>query len=264
MDANIIHDLYKKGYNWLLNNGPKLIIAIVVFLIGLWIIRLLKSTLKKRMSRNQVHSSLQPFFLSLSIAALYIILLVLVLGIVGIQPTFFTTIIGAATVAGGLALSGTLQNLTGGIMILMLKPFELDETIITQGQEGIVTSIQIFYTTIVTFDNKTVIVPNGKLFNEVIINLTREGKRRLDVEFKLSYVFSPEQVRNIVATSVKSTQNILVEPAMYVGVVSLDPDGIKYTLRVWVDPKNFLRAKLDLQERIVKDLAAGGIKLPGT
>jgi small conductance mechanosensitive channel len=258
-----IHIVYNKAFNWLLDHGPKLIFGIIVFFIGLWVIKVLKNTLKHRMSRKQVHSSLQPFFLSLSITALYIVLIVLVLGIIGIQPTFFTTIVGAATVAAGLALSGTLQNFAGGIMILLLKPFELDDNIMTQGQEGIVTSIQIFYTTIITFDNKTVIVPNGKLFNEVIINLTREGKRRLDIEFKLSYNVSAEQVREVVGNSVKSTKNVLVEPAMYMGIVSLDPDGIKYTLRVWVDPKNFLHAKLDLQEYIVKDLIAAGIKFPG-
>ena len=184
--------------------------------------------------------------------------------IVGIQLTIFTTVIGAATVAAGLALSGTLQNFAGGILILLLKPFDIDDNIIAQGQDGIVTSIQIFYTVVITWDNKTVIIPNGKLFNEVIVNVTREGTRRLDIELKLSYAVDADQVINVITESVKATENILAAPSVYVGILALENDGIKYTARVWVSPKNFLTAKLALQSRILKDLKAAQVKLPGT
>jgi small conductance mechanosensitive channel len=151
----------------------------ILFFGGLWFIRFLRSRLKLRMSQRKVHSSLQPFFLSLTITSLYILLIIVVMNIIGFQLTIFTTIIGAFSVAAGLALSGTLQNFAGGVLILLLKPFEVDDSIIAQGQDGKVTSIQIFYTVLITADNKTVIIPNGKLFNEVIVNVTREGKRRL-------------------------------------------------------------------------------------
>jgi small conductance mechanosensitive channel len=258
-----IHIIYNKVFNWLLSNGPKLLFGVIVFFVGLWVIRILRNSLKNRMSQKQVHSSLQPFFLSLTITSLYFLLIIFVMEIVGIELTIFTTVIGAATVAAGLALSGTLQNFAGGILILLLKPFDLDDNIIAQGQDGVVTSIQIFYTVVLTADNKTVIIPNGKLFNEVIVNVTREGKRRLDFEIKLGYAADSEQVKQIIETAIKAMPKILKTPATNVGVVALEVDGIKYVVQVWVNPSDFLRTKIDLQERIIKDLRAAGIKLPG-
>lgn len=259
-----LQDIYNKGFNWLLSRGPKLVTGFFVLVIGLWLIRIFRRWMRHRMHHKGVHSSLQPFFISLSFTALHIVLIVVVMELVGIELTIFTAVLSAATVAAGLALSGTLQNFAGGVMILLLKPFEIDDNIIAQGQDGLVTEIQIFYTVIITWDNKTVIIPNGKLFNEVIVNVSREGKRRLDIELKLSYAWDADQVKDIMTKAVKNVKNILVEPAMYVGVNSLEPDGIKYTIRVWVDPKDFLHAKLDLQERVIKDLKNAGIKLPGT
>lgn len=258
-----IHIFYTKAYDWIFANGPRVVVGVIIFFIGLWIIKLIRAAIQKRMSQNEVHSSLQPFFLSLSITSLYLLLVILVMEIMGIELTIFTTVIGAATVAAGLALSGTLQNFAGGILILLLKPFELDDNIIAQGQDGRVTSIQIFYTVIITPDNKTVIIPNGKLFNEVIVNVTREGKRRLDINIKLGYAADPEQVKSIIENAINATPNILKTPGITVGVLALEIDGIKYVVNVWVDPKNFLKTKLSLQERIIVDLRAAGVKLPG-
>jgi small conductance mechanosensitive channel len=150
------------------------------------------------------------------------------------------------------------------VLILLLKPFQIEDTIMAQGQEGRVTSIQIFYTVLITVDNKTVIIPNGKLFNEVIVNITREGKRRLDFELKLGYIVDIDQVKQIITDAIKATPKVLKDPATRVGVIALELDGIRFTVNVWVQPANFLNTKIDLQERIVKDLAAAGVKLPGT
>ncbi len=215
------------------------------------------------MSRKQVHSSLQPFLLSLSITALNVLLIIAVIQIVGIPVTIFTTVIGAFGVAAGLALSGTLQNFAGGVVILLLRPFELGDNIIAQGQDGVVTSIQIFYTVLLTYDNRTVIIPNGKLFNEVIVNVSREGSRRLDVEIKLGYGIDVDQVKQVINKSIDETENIMNDPIRFVGIKLLEPDGIRFTSRVWVSPQNFLTAKLALQERMIKDLKDAGVKLPG-
>lgn len=259
-----LQQIYHKAYIWTANRGPNLIVGILVLLIGIWLINILKRYMRKRMTLNKVHSSLQPFLLSLTITALYIVLIILSMQIVGFQLTFFTAILSAATVAAGLALSGTLQNFAGGIMILLLKPFEINDNIIAQGQDGIVTSIQVFYTEVLTFDNKTVIIPNGKLFNEVIVNVSREGSRRLDIDLKLGFIVDPDQIMDLLNKSVAATENILTTPAKYIGISQLDPDGIHFTVRVWVQPNNFLTAKLSLQERILKDMKAASVKLPGT
>ena len=258
-----LKDFYHQLHIWLVNNGPKYLLGIILFFVGLWSIAFIKARLTNRMHKRAVHSSLQPFFLSLSITALYAVLIITVFNIIGFQLTFISTVIGALGVAAGLALSGTLQNFAGGVLILLLKPFDIEDHIIAQGQDGRVQTIQLFYTEILTADNKTVIIPNGKLFNEVITNITRQGKRRLDIDFKLGFVADIAQVKGILDGSIKKTPNILGEPVTKIGILALDADGMRFTVRVWVDPAHFLATKMALQETIINDIKAAGIKFPG-
>jgi small conductance mechanosensitive channel len=258
-----LKEFYQQFHLWLVHRGPNYAAGIILFFIGLWFIKFLRARLRTRMLQRRVHSSLQPFFLSLTITSLYVLLIISVMNIIGFELAIFTTIIGAFSVAAGLALSGTFQNFAGGVLILLLKPFELDDSIIAQGQDGKVTSIQIFYTVLITADNKTVIIPNGKLFNEVIVNVTREGKRRLDFELKLGYAVNVDQVKEVIEGAIKATPGILNEPSTRVGVIALELDGIRFTVNVWVEPANFLSAKITLQETIIKSLSAAGVKLPG-
>jgi small conductance mechanosensitive channel len=259
-----LEEFYQQFHVWVVTKGPKFLFGIIVFFIGLWFIKFLRARMRSRLQRRNVHSSLHPFFLSLTITSLYVLLIISVMNIIGFELTIFTTIIGAFSVAAGLALSGTFQNFAGGVLILLLKPFEVEDSIIAQGQDGKVTSIQIFYTVLITADNKTVIIPNGKLFNEVIVNVTREGKRRLDFELKLGYVVNIDQVKDVIEKAIRATPHLLNEPATRVGVVALELDGIRFGINVWVEPGNFLSAKIALQEKIVKDLTLAGVKLPGT
>lgn len=257
-----VEDFYTDFHNWLVTHGPLYLGGIIIFFIGLWVIRFLRNRLRNRMLKRGVHSSLQPFFLSLSITTLYVLLIIWVMNIIGLEMTIFTTIIGAFSVAAGLALSGTFQNFAGGVLILLLKPFELDDSIIAQGQEGKVVSIQIFYTVLMTADNKTVIIPNGKLFNEVIVNVTREGKRRLDFEVKIAYANDLDKVKTIIENAVKTTEYLLNDPAARVGIIAMEIDSVRITVNVWVEPANFLTAKIALMERIFKDFSANGVAFP--
>ena len=178
---------YDRAYGWILTVGPKIIIGLFLLLIGFWMIRIFRRWLIGRMIRKDISSSVRPFMVSLIITSLQILVVVAFMQVVGLQMTVFATVIGAFGVAAGLALSGTLQNFTSGIIILFLKPFRLGDIIIAQGQEGTISSIQIFFTVMKTLDNRTVIIPNSKLSNEVIVNLSREGKRRMDFELKLGF-----------------------------------------------------------------------------
>ncbi|MVN90284.1 mechanosensitive ion channel family protein [Mucilaginibacter aquatilis] len=259
-----ISDLYNNAYHWVIKSGPKVVIGIILFFIGLWLIRQLRKWMTRRMASKQIHSSLQPFFLSLTITGLHMVLVVVVMEIMGLELTIFTAILSAATVAAGLALSGTLQNFAGGVMILLLKPFDIGDNIIAQGQNGKVTSIQVFYTVVLTFDNKTVIIPNGKLFNEVITNVSREGKRRLDVDFKLGFVADHDLVVNIIKQAIAQTPGILSEPAPLASVWQIEFDGVKYTSRVWVQASEYTSAQMGLTKRIMDGLKSAGVKLPGT
>ncbi|HVW94610.1 MAG TPA: mechanosensitive ion channel domain-containing protein [Mucilaginibacter sp.] len=257
-----VEDLYQAFHQWLVVRGRVYIFGLLVFIVGLWLIRFLKTRIRHRMIQRKVHSSLQPFFLSLTITSLYILLIIWVMNIIGFEMTIFTTIIGAFSVAAGLALSGTFQNFAGGILILLLKPFEVDDSIVAQGQDGRVTSIQMFYTVLITADNRTVIIPNGKLFNEVIVNVTREGKRRLDFDVKLAYAADIERAKQIMLNAIKTTEKVLTQPDVRVGLIGLESDSIRITVNVWVQPGDFLAVKIDLMEKILKDLAAAGINFP--
>lgn len=257
-----LEEFYHQFHVWLVANGQNYIFGLIILIIGFTIIRILRNRLRVRMARRKVDSSLQPFFLSLTITTLYVLLILSVFKIIGFELTVLSTIIGAFGVAAGLALSGTFQNFAGGVLILLLKPFEVKDNIIAQGQDGIVTSIQLFYTVLLTGDNRTIIIPNGKLFNEVIVNVTREGKRRLDFELKLGYIVDVEQVKGIINNAIKDTKGIIRKPEPIVGVYALEIDGIRFTVRVWCNPGDYFDIKLFLQEKIVKDLRDADVKLP--
>jgi small conductance mechanosensitive channel len=257
-----VEEFYNELHVWVLTRGPKYLAGLLFFFIGLWVIRFLRLRLRQRMARRQIHSSLQPFLLSLSITSLYVLLIISAMNIIGFELTIFTTIIGAFSVAAGLALSGTFQNFAGGVLILLLKPFGLNDNIIAQGQDGKVVSIQIFYTVLLTVDNKTIIIPNGKLFNEVIVNVSRENRRRLDFEFKVAYAADIDKAKAIVLDIIKSSKSILADFPVRVGVVGLEVDCIRFTVNVWVFPDDFLPVKIALMEKIIKDLGAAGIAFP--
>jgi small conductance mechanosensitive channel len=255
--------LYNRAYDWIILSGPKILLAILVFIIGLWLIKGLKRLIFKALAKRLTHSSLLPFFVSLCVTALHILLVMLALQIAGYEMTLFAALIAALGVAAGLALSGTLQNFTGGIVILILKPFRVGENIIAQAQEGTVTAIEIFYTVVTTFDNRTVILPNSKLSNEVIINTSRQGTRRIDVELKFNYGMDFARVKNIVDKTLVGYNNLLKEPAHRIGISSLDADGYKIIIHVWTQAHGFQDTRFILQEKLMADLKAAGIKLPG-
>lgn len=262
-DAINIDHFYDKAYNWMIDKGPSLILGIAILILGLWLIKLLGKWIQGGMHRKDVNPSLRPFLTSLLLITLRILLVLTVMQIIGIQLTFLTVLIGGIGVAAGLALSGTLQNFASGVLILLLKPFVVGDNIIAQSQEGTVTSIQIFYTIVKTFDNRTVVIPNGKLSNEVIINISREGSRRLDIEMKFSYGIDYDQVVAILNKTVDGFKDCLKTPERRIGVSSLDDNGFKVSLNLWVNAHGFTDTKLSFLEILMKNLKQGGIKLPG-
>lgn len=259
MDAKFID----KAYDWILRVGPKIILGIVIFIIAQVLIRLIKKWSRKFMTKREMDASLQPFLISLLFAILQVLAILATMQVVGIQMTIFAALIGGIGVAAGLALSGTLQNFTSGILILLLKPFRVGDIIIAQGQEGVVQSIQIFYTVLVTYDNRDVIIPNGKLSNDLIVNISQEGKRRMDLDIKLSYGIDYKHVMEVVQKTIAADKNLLTDPPPRVGINLLEADGYHLSIDVWTQPHNFIDTKLALQVRIMEDLKAAGVKLPG-
>jgi len=258
-----INQFYNKAYSWILNTGPSLLFGIIILIAGFWLIKVLSRWMSGHMNRKNIDPSLTPFFLSLTITALRVLLIVTVMQIVGIQMTVFAALIGAIGVAAGLALSGTLQNFTSGILILILKPFSVGDNIVAQGQEGTVSAIKIFYTLVTTYDNRKVVIPNSKLSNEVIVNISASGSRRLDIELKFSNSIDYATVKSKIEDVLNNSQHALKSPEKRIGISSIEPDGYKVLVNVWLNSHGFIDTKMEIQEQIMDTLKLSGLKLPG-
>jgi small conductance mechanosensitive channel len=254
---------YNHVYDWILNYGLRIVIGLAVLVVGMWLIKMVLKWSQSGMHKKDVDHTVKPFLMNLIGVALRVLLILGVMQIVGIQMTLFAALVGAFGVAAGLALSGTLQNFASGIMILLLKPFIAGDNIITQGNEGTVTSIQIFYTTIRTFDNRSVIVPNSKLSNEVIVNLSREGIRRLDIEMKFGNAIDIKQVKKVINNTIDRSKNILHTPERRIGVAVLEESGYKVGINVWTNAHGFHDTRLVLQEALLQDIKDAGVKIAG-
>lgn len=242
---------YDKATNWLISYGPKILLAILLIIVGFWLIKKFKNITNRVLLKRRIDPSLRPFLTGSLSIALQILLIFAVMQIVGIQLTIFAALLGALGVAGGLALSGTLQNFTSGILILILKPFRVGDNIIAQSIEGTVTTIQIFYTVVTTFDNRTVVFPNSKLSNEVITNLSRQGKRRLDIELKFPFEVPFQKVREVVEAALDQNADFLKEPVFRVGISALENDGYKVLINAWSKAHGFQDTKMKFQEVLV-------------
>ncbi|MHA4895948.1 mechanosensitive ion channel family protein [Pedobacter sp. PWIIR3] len=256
-------DFKKDVIAWIVKTGPSVLLGAIVLIIGMWLIKLLSKALNNGMHKKGIDPSLKPFLLSLVITALRILLILAVFSIMDIQMTIFGAIVGGITVAAGLALSGTLQNFASGVIILFLKPFSVGDNIIAQGQEGTVTSIELFYTIVTTFDNRTVVIPNGKLSNEVIINISTIGSRRLDLELKFGNAIDYNAVKKQVELTIAESKEILKSPEHRIGILSIEPDGYKVAVNVWLNSHGFVDSKMDFQEKLIENLKGSGLKLPG-
>ena len=246
---------YDRAFDWILTVGPRIIIAILILIIGLWLIRILNGWLKGVLYRKNVDPSLRSFFMNLFVIGLRVLLIILCMQLVGIEMTLFVSIAAAFSVAIGLALSGTMQNFASGILILLLKPYRVGDTIMAQGQQGIVSSIQLFYTVVITFDNRTVIFPNSKLSNEVIINLSREGKRRLDIELTAPNTLTFEVVKRKILDVLNSDEDILKDPAPRLGISTLEADKYKIMVNAWTQAHGYEDTRLKLQEKLMETRA---------
>jgi len=255
--------IYTAIVAWLVNAGPRILFAIVIFALGQWFISLIKKATSKGLARHRFASNLRPFAESFVFTALQVLLVIAIMNILGIQMSIFAALIAAVGVAAGLALSGTLQNFTSGILILVLKPFHVGDNIVAQGQEGTVTSIQLFYTIINTYDNKAIIIPNSKLSNELIINITKTGSRRLDIMLNLPFSIPFTQVRALAENITQQYDKALSSPPLRIGVSDLRGDGYTVTINLWLPAHGFHDESLRYREVLLNALIASGWKLPG-
>lgn len=242
--------------------GPKLLGAILVWIIGSWIVKLFNKGLKAMFNRTAIDVSLRPFLLSLTSIGLKLLLAITVLGMLGIEMTSFIAILGAAGLAVGMALSGTLQNFAGGVMILLFKPFGVGDLIESQGYLGVVKEIQIFVTILLTPENKTVILPNGAVANGEITNYATEGTMRVDLSFGIGYGDNIAQAKKILYDLMEQHEKVLDYPAPFVGVVELGDSSVNLAVRPYAKPQDYWLVYFDLYEQGKNAFDQAGIEIP--
>ncbi len=245
-----------------LTYGGKLILASITLIIGLWLINKLVKGIKKIFIRRSFDKTLQTFLLSLISITLKILLFISVITTLGVQMTSFIALLGAAGLAVGMALSGTLQNFAGGVVLLILKPFKVGNYIEAQGYAGTVMEIQIFTTILNTPDKKTIIIPNGPLSSGTVINYSKEPTRRVEWTFRISYNDSIDAAREIILEILETDSRVLTDPAPIVVVASLGESSVDLKTRVWVESANFWSVFFENQEAVKKAFDAKGITIP--
>lgn len=267
-----LHDIASLDWNevlqQLIDSGVKfafsLVIAIIVFYIGRFIIHKIHRFIGKVMEHRQAEKSLRTFILSLTKIVLTFVLIIIVIGILGIETSSFLALFASAGVAIGMALSGTLQNFAGGVLILLLKPYKVGDFIEAQGYSGTVTEIQIFHTVINTGDNKSILIPNGALSTGSINNASRESIRRVDWTISISYGDNVDNARKAILDILNRDNRIIKSddraPVVLLGC--LNSSSIDLTVRAWVESANFWGVFHDSNELFYKELPSKGINFP--
>ena len=241
--------------------APKVFLALITLIIGLWFIKGVRTVVRKALSRKGVDQTLAPFVLSLLVTCLKAVLFISVASMIGIETTSFVAILGAAGLAVGLALQGSLSNFAGGVLILIFRPYEVGHVIEAQGHTGTVKEIQIFTTVLVTAQNRRVILPNGALSNGPIVNHTVEGTARVDLTIPIEYKADPETARQILLDVLTSDKRVLRDPAPVVLVMSLG-DTVTLAVRPHCKVEDYWGVYCDTLEHGKARLEQAGIGIP--
>lgn len=242
--------------------GPKLVGAVLALIIGLYVVNMIAGSIDKMMVKKELDPSLRPFLKSLVSSLLKVLVVVSVLGMIGIQMTSFIAILGAAGLAVGLALSGTLQNFAGGVMILIFKPFKVGDYIDAQGYAGTVNSIQIFNTILKTPDNKTIIIPNSGLSTSSMVNYSTEATRRVDWVFGIAYGDDIDKAKEVLLGLLTSNDQVLKDPAPFVSLGELADSSVNFTVRAWVNSADYWSVHFYMLENVYRKFGEAGLNIP--
>ncbi len=261
MDKNLDYWI-EQGITFATTYGLKIIGAIVIWIVGSWLIKKILKGFRKLMDKGHYEESLKKFLLNLSNALLKIILVITLLGTLGVPTTQFAAIIAAAGLAIGLALQGSLGNFAGGVLLMIFKPIKIGDFIEAQGESGTVKEIEIFTTKLNTTDNKEVIIPNGALSNGNIINYSTEENRRVDFTFGVGYDSDIKKTKDVIFGVINSHPLVLKDPETAVNVSELADSSINFFTRAWVKKEDYWTVKFDVIEQTKEALDAAGIDIP--
>ncbi|MBN1986706.1 MAG: mechanosensitive ion channel [Prolixibacteraceae bacterium] len=257
-----VESISEKIYDVILTFGPRLIGAIITLLIGWWIIKMIQKAARKGFDKRDMEASLKGFLNSMIGILLKMMLIISVVGMMGVEMTSFIAVLGAAGLAVGMALSGTLQNFAGGVMILLFKPFKAGDYIDAQGHSGSVSEIQIFNTILKTPDNKTIIIPNGGLSTSSMVNYSTEPRRRVDFVFGIGYGDDVDKAKKILLALIDKDERILKDPEPFVAVSELADSSVNMVVRVWAEASDYWAIFFDFNEEVYKTFNLEGINIP--
>jgi small conductance mechanosensitive channel len=247
---------------FLVSYGPKLLGAIVVLIIGLWIIGRISKIIKSTFEKREMDPSLRGFLSSMISVLLKVLLVISVMSMVGIAVTSFIAILGAAGLAIGLALSGTLQNFAGGVILLIFKPFKVGDFITAEGHSGTVEEIQIFVTYLKTPQNVTIIIPNSGLATNSLTNFSAKPIRRADWSFGIAYGDSFDKAKEVLLKLIEEDERILKDPEPFIALGELADSSVNLTVRAWANSGDFWSVFFDMNEKVYKAFAKEGINIP--
>ncbi|UGS21449.1 mechanosensitive ion channel family protein [Flavobacterium cyclinae] len=262
MTAIEIENYFETIKKLILEYSPKFVVAIVILLVGLWATSLITKAAKKIMLKRNVEVTLSTFIGNLIFWTLRILLFVTVISKLGIETSSFVAILGAAGLAIGLSLQGSLSNFAGGILIILFKPFRLGDFIEAQGVLGTVKDIKIFSTVITSPDNKQIVIPNASLSNGVITNYTANGFRRVDLIISVDYNTDLQLAKKTIDKVLKSIPEILKEPEATIQLNELAASSIDFSVRPYTLTENYLKVKSEVLEKIKIEFDIAGIEIP--
>ena len=255
-------DLVDKLIAYLIKGGEKVLIALLIFIVGKFLISLIKRFARGFMKRRKVDPGVKSFLLSLINILLVTLLIVTVISALGINTTSFAALLASAGVAIGMALSGNLQNFAGGVIILIFRPYKIGDFIDAQGVTGTVKEIQIFHTVINTPDNKEIFIPNGSLSSGVITNVNTLDRRRVQWSIAVEYGMDHDKVVKAFEEILEGDERILKDPAPFIAMNELGDHGVIYTVRGWVKTADYWGVYFDTNKKIYEDFNKKGIGFP--
>lgn len=255
-------DLWRAGMDYLLAFGVNLLVASGVLIIGFWLANRLKRTLRIFLENRDIDPSVRTFILDFTTIVFKILVAITALAKLGIEMTSFLALLGAAGFAIGMAFSGALGNFAGGILLLVLRPYRVGDVVIAKGELGKVLDIHLFNTIMLTFDNKTIIIPNGEIIKDSITNFTRQDVRRVDFDFGLTYGHDYAAAKEVILEICSRNEMILQEPVPFVGLKNLGDSSVDLTCRVWTSTENYWTVYYYLSETIYKELPERGFPFP--
>lgn len=247
---------------WLTEKGVSIIVGILIFFIGKMIAHRISGWIEQRLLKSKVDKAVAGFASSILYALMFAGIVLMALGQIGVETTSFIAILGAAGLAVGLALQGSLSNFASGVLIILLRPFKTGDFVEVGGQMGTVDRIELFHTYLNTLDNRSVILPNSSVMDDTIINFSAHSTRRLDLTIGISYDADIRQARDLMKGILDSDERVLKDPAYAIFVSELADSSVNFSVRAWVNSSDLLQFKSDLLEKVKYTFDENGVGIP--